>query len=110
MRQCDIYWADLEPTIGQEQQGTRPVVIISGNALNNRLRMRIVCPLSGQIKHLKGCVVLKKNKINNLDSDSEVIPFQVRSIATARLKTKIGEITSDQLEQIKIGLSEILTY
>jgi mRNA interferase MazF len=110
MKQCDIYWADLEPTIGQEQQGTRPVVIISGNALNNRLRMRIVCPLSGQIKHLKGCVILEKNKVNNLDSDSEVIPFQVRSIATARLKIKIGEITSEQLEKIKTGLAEMLTY
>jgi mRNA interferase MazF len=110
MKQGDIYWADLEPTTGQEQQGTRPVVIISGNALNNKLRMRIVCPLSSQIKHLKGCVILEKNKINNLDSDSEVISFQFRSIATMRLKTKIGEITLEQLEQIKTGLSEILTY
>ena len=110
MKQGDIYWAELEPTKGQEQQGTRPVVIISGNALNNKLRMRIVCPLSSQIKHLKGCVILKKNKINNLGSDSEVIPFQVRSIATVRLRTKIGEITPQQLEQIKTGLSEMLTY
>jgi mRNA interferase MazF len=110
MKQCDIYWADLEPTKGQEQQGTRPVVIISGNAINNRLGMRIVCPLSGKIKYLKGCVILRKNNINNLDSDSEVIPFQVRSIATMRLKAKIGEITLEQLEQIKTGLSEMLTY
>ena len=110
MKQCDIYWADLEPTKGQEQQGTRPVVVISGNAINKILRIRIVCPLSSQIKNLKGCVILKKNNVNNLDSDSEVIPFQVRSIATMRLKTKIGEITLEQLEEIKTGLSEMLTY
>jgi mRNA interferase MazF len=110
MKQGDIYWADLEPTKGEEQQGTRPVVIISGNALNKKLMMRIVCPLTSQIKHLKGCIYLAKNKANNLDSDSEVIPFQIRSIATSRLKTKIGEITADQIEQIKTGLQEILTY
>lgn len=110
MKQGDIFWADLEPTIGQEQRGHRPVVIISGNALNKKLRIRIVCPLSSQIKDLKGCVLVKKNKINNLETDSEVIPFQVRSIATARLKAKIGEIAPEELEQIKTGLFEILRY
>jgi mRNA interferase MazF len=110
MKQGDIFWADLEPTIGQEQRGSRPVVIISGNALNKKLRIRIVCPLSSQIKHLKGCVIVKRNQGNNLETDSEVIPFQVRSIATARLKAKIGEVTPEELEQIKTGLFEILQY
>jgi mRNA interferase MazF len=110
MKQGDIFWADLEPTIGQEQRGSRPVVIISGNALNKKLRIRIVCPLSSQIKHLKGCVIVKKNKINNLETDSEVIPFQVRAISTGRLRTKMGEITAEQLEQIRNGLFEMLIY
>ena len=42
--------------------------------------------------------------------DSEVITFQVRTIAHARLTRKIGRITFDQLEKIKKDLSEILTY
>ena len=110
MKQGDIFWADLDPTIGQEQRGSRPVVIISGNALNRNLRIRIVCPLSSHIKHLKGCVIVKKNKINNLETDSEVIPFQVRSISTDRLRTKMGEITVEQLELIKNGLFEMLIF
>ena len=110
MKQGDIFWADLEPTIGQEQQGTRPVVIISGNALNRQLKIRIVCPLSSQIKNLKGCVILKKDKINNLDTTSEVLSFQVRALSSERLRNKMGEITSEQLEMIKKGLAEILTY
>jgi mRNA interferase MazF len=110
MKQGDIFWAELEPTIGQEQRGSRPVVIISGNALNKKLRIRIICPLSSRIKHLKGCVILKKNKKNNLETDSEVIPFQVRSVSITRLKAKIGEITPEELAQIKTGLFEILQY
>jgi mRNA interferase MazF len=110
MKQGDIFWADLEPTIGQEQQGTRPVVIISGNALNRQLKIRIVCPLSTQIKNLKGCVILNKDKINNLDTTSEVLSFQVRALSSERLRNKMGEITSEQLEMIKKGLAEILTY
>jgi mRNA interferase MazF len=110
MKQGDIFWADLEPTIGQEQQGTRPVVIISGNALNRQLKIRIVCPISTQIKNLKGCVILNKDKINNLDTTSEVLSFQVRALSSERLRNKMGEITSEQLEMIKKGLAEILTY
>ena len=110
MKQGDIFWADLEPTIGQEQQGKRPVVIISGNALNRQLKIRIVCPISTQIKNLKGCVILNKDKINNLDTTSEVLSFQVRALSSERLRNKMGEITSEQLEMIKKGLAEILTY
>jgi mRNA interferase MazF len=110
MKQCDIFWADLEPTTGQEQRGLRPVVIISGNTLNKKLKIRIVCPLSSQVKNLKGCIVLKKDNIKNLDVNSEVLPFQVRSIATSRLKSKIGEISADELEKIKFGLMEMLTF
>jgi len=110
MKQGDIFWADLEPTIGQERQGTRPVVIISGNALNRQLKIRIVCPISTQIKNLKGCVILNKDKINNLDTTSEVLSFQVRALSSERLRNKMGEITSEQLEMIKKGLAEILTY
>ncbi len=72
--------------------------------------MRIVCPLTSQIKHYAGCLVLKKDDINRLDDDSEIITFQVRTIARERMISKIGEITKQQLEIIKKGLQEILTY
>lgn len=110
MKQRDIYLADLNPVIGQEQRGTRPVVIISGNAMNDHLRVSIVCPLTSKIKRYAGCVVLIKDDVNNLEKDSEVITFQVRTIAQERLLRKIGEITKEQLEAVKTGLQEILTY
>ncbi|HBB93598.1 MAG TPA: transcription elongation factor GreAB, partial [Bacteroidales bacterium] len=37
MRQGEIWMADLNPVHGSEQQGIRPVVIISGNAMNDNL-------------------------------------------------------------------------
>ena len=53
---------------------------------------------------------LKKDDLNKLDHDSEVITFQVRTIAQARLIRKIGEISETQLKEIVKGLHEILTY
>ncbi|MFO7615576.1 MAG: type II toxin-antitoxin system PemK/MazF family toxin [Bacteroidales bacterium] len=110
MKQRDICLADLNPVKGSEQSGIRPVVVISGNAMNDNLNICIVCPLSSNIKHYAGCIVLKKDDLNQLDHDSEVITFQVRTISKSRLVKKIGVITEYQLQQILDGLMEVMTY
>ena len=110
MKQRDIWMADLNPVKGSEQQGIRPVVIVSGNAMNDNLGICIVCPLSSKIKNNAGDIVLTKDKINGLEQDFEVITFQIRTISKERLNRKLGELTKEQLETVKKGLSEILTY
>ena len=110
MKQKEIYLADLDQTKGSEQRGIRPVVVISGNAMNDNLEVCIVCPLSSSLKNYAGTVLISKSKVNNLDSDSEVIIFQIRTISKERLIEKIGEITNAQLNEIKIKLNEIIDY
>ena len=110
MRQCEIWMADLNPVKGSEQKGIRPVVIVSGNTMNDNLGICIVCPLTTKIKNYAGCLVLRQDKVNGLEQDSEVITFQVRTISKERLIRKTGEITKDHMEVIRKGLNEILTY
>lgn len=110
MKQREIYYADLNPVKGSEQRGQRPVVVISGNAMNDHLDIGIVCPLTTSIKNYAGCIVLRKDSINKLKQDSEVLTFQVRAISKSRLTKKIGEITSGELELIIEGLNDILQY
>ena len=110
MNQREIWLADLNPSVGSEQMGIRPVVIISGNAMNDNLGISIICPLSSKIKQYAGCLVLTPDSKNGLDLESEVISFQVRAISQSRLTRKIGEITIEQLEKLRIGLNEILRY
>ncbi len=110
MKQREIWLADLNPVKGSEQKGIRPVVIISGNSMNDNTGICIICPLSTRIKNYAGCLVLKKDGINGLDQDSEVITFQVRTISQERLIIKMGEVSRSQLQILKTGLLEILTY
>lgn len=110
MLQRDIYWADLNPVKGGEQKGIRPIVIISGNTMNKNLKVFIICPISSKIKNYAGCVNLEKNKINKLSKDSEIITFQIRTIARERMIKKIGEITDGQLKEIFHSLNEIFYY
>ena len=105
-RQQEIYWADLDPVTRSEQSGKRPVVVVSGNTMNEHLPVCIVCPLSTRIKQLQNCTLLKKNKTNKLSADSEVLTFQIRTISSNRLEKKIGTISKEEHKDIvqKIGL------
>ena len=110
MLQKDIYLVDLNPTKGKEQKGKRPAVIISGNMMNKNLGIFIICPISSKIKNYAGCVKLEKNKINKLNENSEIITFQVRTIAKERMIKKIGEITNEQLKEVFYSLNEVFYY
>jgi len=110
VKQKDIYFANLNPVRGSEQAGTGPVVVVSGNTMNNNLNVCIVCPVSSQIKDYPGCVSVPKSSINNLKTDSEIITFQVRAVSQDRLTKKIGRITDTQLKNIFAGLHDVLIY
>jgi mRNA interferase MazF len=110
MKQKEIYYADLNPSARSKKMSMVPVVIISGNIMNTKLGMCIVCPLSEDIHYYSGCVVLRKNKINKLKHDAEIITFQIRTITQKRLIKKIGEITDEQLAELKLGLNDILKW
>ncbi len=108
--QRDIFIACLDPTFGAEQQGVRPVLIISGDALNEMTDLCIICPLTTKIKNYPGSVALAKNQQNGLADDSEVLTFQVRVISKNRLIRKIGTITEAELAEVKRGLMDVLTF
>jgi len=108
--QKEIWMADLNPVIGSEQSGVRPVVIISGETMNRIYSVVIMCPLTSKIKPYKGCPVITPNNINNLRTVSQAIPFHVRTISKIRLTKKIGLISDNDLENIKQGLELFLTY
>jgi mRNA interferase MazF len=110
MKQCEIWYADLNPVRGSEQQGLRPVVIISGNMLNQYLPVVIVCPLTSKIKNYKGNIILKPDDENGLTEPSEIMIFHIRSISKERLIRKIGVITGRELTNLKLGLDDILRY
>ena len=110
MKQGEIWHANLNPNKGSEQAGFRPVVIISGNLLNEHLNVVICCPLSSRIKNYKGNLVLQPDAVNNLSVPSEVLTLHIRSLSKERLVTRIGKISQKEVEELKEYLQEILTY
>lgn len=107
MKQRDIWFADLSPTKGSEQSGVRPVVIVSGDSMNDNTGLCLVCPLSSKIKNYPATILLPKSITNGLTTDSEVLIFQMRVVTQQRFLTKIGRISATQLEDIVRELNDI---
>jgi mRNA interferase MazF len=110
MKQGEIWRANLNPSHGSEQAGTRPVVIVSGNLLNANLPIVIMMPLTSRIKNYKGHPVLEPSKSNGLKARSEILVFHVRSVAKDRLQQKIGRVEPEELKQLVKTLNDILTF
>jgi mRNA interferase MazF len=110
MKQGEIWNANLNPTEGSEQAGLRPVLIISGNLLNENVPLVICCPITSKIKNYHGNVILIPDSINGLELKSEILTFHIRSISKNRLKNKIGKVNNKQLQQVKTCLNDLLRY
>ncbi|MCE3296916.1 MAG: chpA [Crocinitomicaceae bacterium] len=110
MKQGEIWNAMLDPIEGSEQAGFRPVVIISGNLLNDNAGLVICCPLTTKVKNYHGNVVLAPDTKNGLKQASEILTFHVRSLSRQRLKKQVGKITKEELKKIKTCLNDILRY
>ena len=107
MRQGEIWMSDLSPTIGSEQAGRRPVVILSGNLMNRFLQVIITAPLTSKIKNYQGNPILQPNQLNGLKIQSEILVFQIRSVSKDRLIEKIGEIQKTELDQALETLKDL---
>lgn len=110
MKQGEIWFANLNPSKGNEQSGLRPVVILSGNLMNQHLNILIVAPLTTKIKRYKGNPVMKPSKTNGLKSESELLVFHIRSISKERLFNKVGSIDPAELIGTIKTLNDILKY
>jgi mRNA interferase MazF len=110
MKQGEIWFVDLNPTKGSEQAGQRPVVVVSGNLMNEHLTVVIVVPLTTKIKNYKGNPILTPSKTNGLKTESEMLVFHIRSVSKDRLVKKIGSIEKEQLSRTIKTLNDILKY
>lgn len=103
----DVIWADLDPTIGHEQAGRRPVLVLSESVFNERSGTVIAAPVTSQEPRVKFPLTFELSD-PTLPKRSWVKISQIRAISTLRLGKKIGKADTDELDVILDGLNEIL--
>ena len=87
MKRGEVYWAALAPRSGSEQQGRRPVVVISHDAFNQTPGWRsiIVVPLSTSVAQAGHgpSAVLRSQGMAGLSQDSVALCYQVTTLDRA---------------------------
>ncbi len=104
IEQYSIYWIDLNPTRGAEINKIRPCVIISPSEMNNHLRTVIIAPVTS--KGREGYPTRVKLTVN--DVDGWIVLDQIRSIDKARLGEKLGNLSTEEIIEVKSIIKEML--
>jgi mRNA interferase MazF len=103
----DIHWADLNPVIGSEQGGLRPVLILSHNIFNDRSGTVIAAAITSQTQRAGYPLTLELSG-SNLPKKSWVKISQIRTLSTKRIGKKIASASAEELASIVDGLNEII--
>ena len=103
----DIVWADLNPVVGHEQAGRRPVVVLSADVFNERSGTVIAMALTSQPQRA-GFPLTLELRSARLKKRAWVKIGQVRTLSTRRLGAKLGRVTAEELDRLVEGLNEII--
>ena len=107
----DLYYAELDPVVGSEQAGTRPVLVVSNDIGNQYSPVIVIVPIASRRigkKQLPTHVEVRIPEL--LKNDSTALTEQIRTIDKLRLKEYIGSLPDclmaavDQALAISIGI------
>lgn len=103
MKRYEIRWAALDPAQGAEMAKTRPVVIVSLDALNERLPTVTICPLTTSLhpawRSRLECTIAGR--------EAEIAVDQIRTISKSRLGRKAGLLPEDQARRLRRLITEM---
>ncbi len=104
MNRGEVFWVNLDPTVGSEIQKKRPCVLLGANPINQARRTVVVVPLSsvGRVRPpLTGAV-------RCLGRAAVAVCDQIRAVDKSRLLERAGEVSDEDLRAIEDGLRQVL--
>jgi len=109
MRRGEIRLVNLDPTLGEEANKRRPAVIVSNDGANLTAEnlgrgVVTVVPVTSNVTRVYPFQVLLDAQATGLDRDSKAQAEQVRSVAVARVGTRVGVLNSDQIAALDEAL------
>jgi len=110
VKRYDIVQADLSGTVGSEQGGIRPVLIIQNDIGNLHSPTTIVMPFSTKVyknPNQPTHTLIRKSADTGLKKDSILLGEQMRVISNKRIKKKIGSVTDknerDEIRRVYVA-------
>ena len=106
MKRGEIYYVNLDPTIGSEIKKKRPVIIISNNASNKASTTLTILPITSKVTDVYPFEVELSATDSGLPRHSKIQCHQIRTISKLRINTScIGSVDKKIFEKIKNALA-----
>src|SRR6058998_226196 len=101
VRKWDLAWALLDPTVGREQAGRRPVLVFCNDVIAAPIGLATVLPLTTWKtgRRVYPTEVLLPSAMGRLPGDSLVLAHQVRTISARRLSPAFGTLGDPALRR-----------
>jgi mRNA interferase MazF len=103
VKRYDVRWAQLDPTMGAEMAKTRPVVIVSLDALNDRLQTVTVCPLTSQVHS----TWRSRLGVRVAGRRAEIAVDQIRTVSKVRIGRRVGVLTAADANALRRLITEM---
>lgn len=107
----DLFSASLDPVIGSEQGGIRPVLVIQNDVGNRHSPTVIVLAVTGQLNKARlPTHVPVPASGNGLQKDSVILAEQIRTLDKRRLRERIGTLSPELMDKVSEALKVSLGF
>ena len=103
INQYEIYWVDLNPSVGHEIKKIRPCAVVSPNEMNFNTDTVIIAPMITKSKNYPTRIKIEFEK-----KTGWIVLDQIRTINKMRLKEKAGCLREIVILKVKNALKEML--
>ncbi len=105
IRRGEIYYANLNPVLGSEQGGLRPVLIIQNDVGNTYSPTTIIAAITSKIKRAKLPTHIEISAERyHLEKDSVILLEQLRTIDKQRLKERVTHLDEEVMTKVNTAL------
>ena len=106
IKRGDVFYAELNPVVGSEQGGTRPVLIISNDIGNSHSPTVIIAAITGRTQtKAKLPTHTEVKDVEGLGRDSIILLEQIRTIDKQRLKNHMGTMPDNIMARVDKALA-----
>lgn len=103
----DLIWTDFDPTLGREQAGRRPALVVSSAEFTKNTGLTVVCPITSRVRPFPTSVVLPVGS----SISGEILLSHVRSIDTQARPVRYAGTTvpAETARLVRVKLDAFIT-
>jgi len=97
--QWAVFQANLDPAVGSEQAGMRPVLVVSNEGYNQNIQNVTIVPLTSTKRDLYPSEIILPREKAGQPQESIIMAHHLRTISKQRLGKLFGYLEDTRLQQ-----------